>query len=107
MPYIPSLYEERRFGYLYTIASSRFSIPAIIRYLGDTIGIQVSFRYLSIGTLLGFVCVNLLSSPVSISNTSLILLTGDTGLSGRINRLISLHPQAYQSLCSRTEYMVV
>lgn len=60
----PEAYEGRTFGYVYTIAlvgSSAF--PTIIGYLGDTFGIQMSFRYLSAGTLLGLLCIGLLYSP--------------------------------------------
>lgn len=59
----PDDYEGRTFGYLYTIAlvgSSAF--PTVIGYLGDTLGLQASFGYLSLGTLLGFVCISLLYS---------------------------------------------
>lgn len=59
----PDEYEGRTFGYVYTIAlvaSSAF--PAIIGYLADTIGIQTSFGFLAVGTVIGLACVGLLYS---------------------------------------------
>lgn len=78
MLYIPSpITKSGRLAISIRSRSSRFSIPAIIRYLGDTIGIQASFRYLSIGTLLDFVCVNLFYSPRIYQQHILDPATGD------------------------------
>ncbi len=60
----PAAYEGRTFGSFWTIAllvSSGY--PLVIGYLGDTVGIQASFQYLAVGTLLGMVGIGLLYSP--------------------------------------------
>ncbi|AGB37080.1 MFS transporter [Natronococcus occultus] len=54
----PADYEGRTFGYVYTVAligSSAF--PAAIGYMGDIVGIQLSFIFLAVGTLLGLVAI--------------------------------------------------
>lgn len=54
----PDQYEGRTFGYIYTVAlvgSSAF--PTVIGYLADMVGLQASFGFLALGTVLGLVCV--------------------------------------------------
>jgi MFS family permease len=60
----PPEYEGRTFGSFWTIAllvSSGY--PLAIGYLGDTVGIQASFQYLALGTLVGMAGIGLLYSP--------------------------------------------
>jgi len=60
----PPAYEGRTFGSFWTIASLVSSgFPLVIGYLGDTVGIQASFQYLTAGTLIGMAGIGLLYSP--------------------------------------------
>ncbi len=60
----PAAYEGRTFGYFWTVVllvSSAY--PIAIGYLGDTVGLQASFQYLAVGTVVGMVGIGLLYSP--------------------------------------------
>ena len=61
----PAVYEGRVFGSFWTVillVSSGY--PVAIGYLGDTVGIQASFLFLTAGTVLGIAGIGLLYSPL-------------------------------------------
>lgn len=60
----PPAYEGRAFGYLLTVGMAVGAVyPVLIGYMESIIGIRASFAYLTLGTLLGGVCICLLFSP--------------------------------------------
>lgn len=60
----PAEWEGRTFGYLWTVTQLlSAAAPALVGYVADRTGIQNSFRFLALATLLACLCAGLLLSP--------------------------------------------